>query len=135
MRKLIISAVMMAFVLSTAYAVEPWVLAKRDYEAYQEVRAEAKAAFAAGDYEKAYKTYLELVEMPHCVNNPWVKAWQLNNAAYSLIKSKEDKRGQIDEATAKHALTLLNEAAEIGNKACLVEVNKNIAYCNEILGN
>ena len=59
MKKAIIAAVSVLLVSIGLFAEEP----VRDYKAYKEIRAEAKAAESAGDYMKAYKLYLRLLKL------------------------------------------------------------------------
>ncbi len=136
MRNTIITIISILIVSAYALAGEQ----VRDFKAYKKVRAEAKSAFEAGDYMKAYELYLKAAETtPY----KWVEAYQLNNAALAFIKAdKKDLNGNISKETAKKALELLEKAlplAEVGIDLSKWEpatsvIKRNMLYCKRVLG-
>jgi tetratricopeptide (TPR) repeat protein len=83
MRKLIV-LIAVIFVFNNFLFAGPW----RSYKAFQEylsVKNKAKQADADGDTYTAVTNYLKAAEIASKSADANVLAWQLNNAAYSLI--------------------------------------------------
>lgn len=82
--KRLILFVSTVFIFNVALFAGPW----KSYSAYQEylsVKNKAKQADAEGNTFKAVSNFLKAAEIASNSADANVQAWQLNNAAYSLI--------------------------------------------------
>lgn len=146
MKQLIALAVALTVLIAPAYSwgnkdkkEEVEVKVERNYKDYQEVRAIAKVEAAAGNHALAAEKFLAAAAL---TPDKWVEAWQLNNAADSILKAAElDKNGNPTKEAAQRALEILDRAEAIaranpapeGKPDASVTISKNKLFCECVL--
>ena len=141
MRKLIISILAISFLAIAVVGTA----AERNQEAYLEVKAEIlKCDSNARELVDLYKKAASVTPYG------WVEAWQLNNAAHVLIQMADEEKGTDglpEKKLIKEALELLGKAkplalvaiprkedGSVARKAATETIDKNIVYCERVLG-
>ncbi len=112
---------LMLFIFSVVLLAGPW----KSYKAFQEyvsLKNKAKQADADGDTFTAVTNYLKAADIASKSADINIQAWQLNNAAYSLISqfkklvNYEEKLQKLTEMKpGKEKITFQKELAEMLN--------------------
>ena len=122
MKKIIVLFVIMLFVVG-------WKSTKV-YQEYKGARAMAIEAESESNYVVAAEKYLLAASVAEDNNMLEIQAWQLNNAAYCLIKNHKLNK---DVSGLLNAIDTLTAAKEIADKINVENLNakikSNIDYC------
>jgi hypothetical protein len=118
MKKIVLALVLTVFVLPALYA-SSWKNYD-DFMSYKKLRAEANDASAAGNTESAIAKYKEAAVLAGKSDAKEIQAWQLNSAAFELIKSFKTLTGYSDKiekisamGPGKDKFALQKEAAKL----------------------
>jgi hypothetical protein len=118
MKKIVLAMVLTVFVLPALYA-SSWKNYD-DFMTYKKLRAEATEASTAGNTLSAISKYKEAAVLAGKSDAKEIQAWQLNSAAFELIKSFKTLTGYSDKiekisamGPGKDKFVLQKEAAKL----------------------
>jgi hypothetical protein len=96
------------------------------YKEYLTVRAMASEADSAGNTTISVAKYKEAANLAANYATAEIQAWQLNSAAYSLIKVFKETR---EKSLLVEAMELLEDAKALNAEKVMTKIQSNIDFC------
>ena len=124
MKKFLVMSILFLVFVGTVFA-GVWTDEKK-FKEYVTTKSIAAEADSAGNTIVSVIKYKEAAILASTYATAEIEAWQLNNAAYSLIKVFKDTK---EKSLLVEAMTLLTDAKALNVESTLGKIQSNMDFC------